>query len=158
MRRTASILLSVSAAALAFAATIAMAQTPSPRDFPNVGDLMNTVIQPRHAKLGLAGAQQNWPLAGYLVNELQQSFANVGKIHPMWRRLSLPDMFESTVGEPLKALGAAVKSRNAADFAAAYAKLTAACNACHTAANHPFIVIKVPNQSAFPNQDFHAKP
>ncbi len=28
-----------------------------------MGDMMNTLVQPRHAKLGIAGHAGNWPLA-----------------------------------------------------------------------------------------------
>ena len=39
-------------------------------------------------------------------------------------------------------------------FALAYEELTAGCNSCHTALNQGFIVIKTPDASAFPNQEF----
>ncbi len=28
------------------------------------------------------------------------------------------------------------------------------CNACHMELDHPYVVIKTPDASAFPNQDF----
>ena len=36
-----------------------------------MGDLMNTLIQPRHSKLGLAGQAENWPLAKYALEQLR---------------------------------------------------------------------------------------
>ena len=42
---------------------------------PQMGALMSMVIQPRHAKLGLAGKAQNWELAGYMLKELRQGVA-----------------------------------------------------------------------------------
>jgi hypothetical protein len=42
-------------------------------------------------------------------------------------------------------------------FNEAYFRLTEACNACHVTTDHSFIVIKVPNASAFPNQEFELK-
>ena len=30
-------------------------------------------------------------------------------------------------------------------------------NACHATTDHPFVVIKAPDASAFPNQDFEPK-
>mgnify|MGYP000879450030 CR=1 FL=1 len=45
--------------------------------------------------------------------------------------------------------------------AAAYAGLTAACNECHVYMEHPFIVIKVPEDGgtdAFADQDFQPHP
>ena len=43
-------------------------------------------------------------------------------------------------------------------FAAAYDQLTQGCNACHGSLDHPFVVIKAPDASAFPNQDFNQHP
>lgn len=154
MRMRVSIAVMLSAVALAASAAVTPAQTPRGSDYPGVGDLMNALIQPRHAKLGLAGHEQNWSLAGYELHELQDSFGNIGKIHPTWQHLSLPDMFESTVRDPLKDLDKAVAAHDARQFAAAYGALTAACNNCHEAANHRFVVIKAPDRSNFPNQDF----
>jgi hypothetical protein len=56
--------------------------------------------------------------------------------------------------EPLEALSKAVAAKNAAQFARSFDQLTAACNECHRAANHGFIVIVRPTSSAFPNQAF----
>jgi hypothetical protein len=41
---------------------------------------------------------------------------------------------------------------------AAFKNMTTACNECHVAMEHLFIVIKTPEMAAFPNQDFTAKP
>jgi hypothetical protein len=56
--------------------------------------------------------------------------------------------------EPMAALSRAIKDGDAARFAAAYGQLTAACNACHQAANVGSVVIKTPEAGAFPDQDF----
>ena len=42
--------------------TVAIAQTPPPYQ-PGMGDLMVTIVQPRHLKLGLAGQARNWDYA-----------------------------------------------------------------------------------------------
>jgi hypothetical protein len=139
-------------------AALAQAQALPPGYDPGgLGDYMNIFIQPRHAKLGLAGRERNWPLANYAFKELHQSLNNTAKAIPKFRTLSVPDMFDALLGEPRKAIEEAIKARDGAKFDAAYAQLTAGCNACHTAANLPFIVIKAPEQSNFPNQDFLPK-
>ncbi len=48
-------------------------------------------------------------------------------------------------------------AENQAAFDAGYEKLTEGCNACHQAANVGQVVIKVPNASTFPDQDFRPK-
>jgi hypothetical protein len=121
---------------------------------PTVADLMNALIQPRHAKLGLAGEAGNWPLAAYALFELNQGFKSVGQSWPTWRRLSLPDMIETLIAGPTKTLDQAIKARDAAQFASAYQQLTQACNSCHSAVGHEFIVIKAPDLSSFTNQNF----
>lgn len=159
MRVRATITLTLSAGALAASVIMTAAQAPSPTDYPTVADLMNALIQPRHAKLGLAGQQQNWPLAGFAVHELKQSFDNIAKRHKTYRGLSLPDMVDSTIGEPIHDVFLAIQAHDAKKFADSYGKLTAGCNNCHEATNNPFIVIKTPDRSEFPNQDFApAKP
>ena len=77
--------------------TIAMAQQP-PAPTPNaadaapvpytmtMGDMMNTLVQPRHAKLGLAGRAENWPLAAYALVEIRQVFAGIKKAQPRFAR------------------------------------------------------------------------
>jgi len=57
-------------------------------------------------------------------------------------------------GEAMRDLDEAVRARNAKQFAEAYDALTDGCNSCHTALNQGFIVIKPPEASSFPNQEF----
>ena len=123
---------------------------------PGVGDLMHLLVQPRHAKLGLAFEEKNWPLAAYAFKELQQALGTVGKVQPKWRNLTVPEMIESMTGEAMRDLDEAIQAKNAKQFAQAYEDLTSGCNSCHTALNHGFIVIKTPEASAFSNQEFKA--
>lgn len=118
------------------------------------GDMMNTLIQPRHAKLGLAGGAQNWPLAEYGLVEIRRAFAAIVKAQPQFQGLPIGELVDAALKQPMDAVEAAIQARDPKQFAAAYAQLTAGCNACHTAADHPFVVIKAPDVSAFPNQDF----
>jgi hypothetical protein len=143
---------------LSVAVSTVCAQVPPGYD-PGLGDYMNALIQPRHAKLGLAGREENWALAAYAIKELRQALDNTAKAKPKFRTLSVPDMFDATLGEPLKAVEDAIKTREIARFNEAYGRLTAGCNGCHTATNMGYVVIKVPEQSSFSNQDFRpAKP
>lgn len=123
---------------------------------PGLGELMTAYVQPRHTKLGLAGAAQNWDLADYERDELSETFDDIGKFIVKHGELSIPQAIAATVKPPLEALDKAIKAKDATAFTKSYADLTAACNACHTSASHPMIVIKVPDVSgtAFPDQDF----
>jgi hypothetical protein len=124
---------------------------------PQMAALMSMLIQPRHAKLGLAGKADNWPLAGYALRELRQGFAVVGRAVPRWKGLPVPDLLEAAVSQPLTLLDVAIKLRFRSQFDEAYGKLTQGCNACHATTDHSFVVIKVPDASPFPNQDFEPK-
>jgi hypothetical protein len=133
----------------------ASATTAEPAPYAmTFGDMMNTLIQPRHAKLGLAGRAQNWPLAEYVLVEIRRAFAAIVKTQPRFGGLPVGELVDAAVKKPMNAVEAAIQNRDVKQFAAAYAELTAGCNACHAAADHPFVVIKAPDVYAFPKQDF----
>jgi hypothetical protein len=126
---------------------------------PQMAAMMNMLIQPRHAKLGLAGKEENWQLAGYAFKELKQSFLVTARAVPRWKGLPVPDLFDAALSQPLALLDFAIKANEPRQFAEAYARVTTGCNACHATTDHPFIVIKAPDAgaAAFPNQDFQPK-
>jgi hypothetical protein len=119
-----------------------------------MGDLMNALIQPRHAKLGLAGRAENWTLANYALSELRQVFDRIGKAVPKFRGMPVPALIDAALTAPLGAVEAAIRQKDPQKFAAAYDQVTQGCNACHIELDHPYVVIKTPDASAFPNQDF----
>jgi hypothetical protein len=61
------------------------------------------------------------------------------------------------IDPPLAALDSAIKARDGARFADAFADLTGTCNGCHQAANVGFITIRLPTASPFSNQSFVPK-
>ena len=136
------------------------AAAPPPSAVPVVmtmGDLMNTLVQPRHQKLGLAGQAQNWPLAKYALEQLRAAFANVASAKPKFAGMPVGELVDLALTPPLNAVDAAIKQQDAQKFATAYAQVTQGCNACHMELNHAFVVIKTPDASAFANQDFAPK-
>src|SRR4051812_19957201 len=151
----------------AMLATRSAAQNPNPMGDanaepapfnPQMSALMSMLIQPRHAKLGLAAKEENWPLAGYMLKELKQGFLVSARAVPRWKGLPVPDLFDAAVSTPIALLDFAIKAGEPRQFGEGYAKLTAGCNACHATTDHPFVVIKAPeNSAAFPNQDFAPK-
>jgi hypothetical protein len=129
--------------------------TPMPYEM-TMGDMMNTFVQPRHAKLGLAGRAGNWPLAAYALVEIRQAFAGIVKAQPRFRGLPVAELADTAMSQPLAAAEAAIRQQDPQKFAAAYDQLSNGCNGCHASVDHPFIVIKAPDASAFPDQDFTA--
>ena len=113
--------------------------TPVPYN-PTLGDLMNLLIQPRHVKLWLAGKQENWPLAGYALKEIRQSFVRIAAGVPHHNGAPMADLIETAMGEPMALIDFTIKAGEPRQFAEQYAKLTAGCNACHVSTGHPYIV------------------
>ena len=124
---------------------------------PQMAALMSMLIQPRHAKLGLAGRAENWPLAGYMLKELRQGFVVASRAVPRWKGLPVPDLVDAAVGHPITLLDVAIKLKHRAQFDESFERLTAGCNACHATTDHAFVVIKAPDASPFPNQEFEPK-
>jgi hypothetical protein len=124
---------------------------------PQMAAMMSMIIQPRHAKLGLAGKAENWPLAAYALKELKQGFVITARAVPRWKGLPVPELFDASVDHPLRQVDVAIKLKNKRLFEDDYGRLTNGCNACHATTDHAFIVIKPPIASAFPNQEFEVK-
>jgi hypothetical protein len=121
-----------------------------------LGEIMS-LQQMRHLKLWFAGQAKNWPLADYELDELKEGFDDVIKFFPVKDDMKIGEMAGSTVIPVLPAVKSAIEAKDGAKFAAAFDKLTAACNACHQAANHAFIVIQRPTTSPYTNQSFTPK-
>jgi hypothetical protein len=120
---------------------------------PGLGEIMSLQLM-RHAKLWLAGSQKNWALADYELDELREGFEDVQKYHQTHEGAPVGAMVQSLTPAPLEALGKAIEAKDAASFAKSFDQLTGACNTCHRAAKHGFIVITRPAASPFPNQKF----
>jgi len=85
-------------AAVEIIRTAAVAQTPPPLATPfnpSFGDLMNTLVQPRHAKLGLIGKEQNWALAAYESHQLKDALSSIAKLRPRFRNQSQESLVAS---------------------------------------------------------------
>lgn len=123
---------------------------------PGLGEIM-TLNQMRHAKLWRAGEAQNWSLAAYELDELQEGFDDVVRYHPTHKDSPLPlsAVVPKIMAEPMQQVRRAVEARDRGAFVVAYDGLTEACNSCHQATNFGFNVVKRPaDASWFSNQDF----
>jgi hypothetical protein len=132
--------------------------SPGPTVFnPGIGELMNLIVQPRHTKLWFAGREANWSLAEYESKELRSALANVAKARPVFREQKVADNVEMFLGGAFRAVDDAIRARDETKFVEAYATVNAGCNACHTALNQPQVVIKIPEQPSYPDQDFRPR-
>src|SRR4029077_18365375 len=92
------------------------AAAPPPSAVPVVmtmGDLMNTLVQPRHLKLGLAGQAQNWPLAKYALEQLPPPCANSASAKPKCAGMPGADLVDLALTQPFNAIDAAIKQQDA---------------------------------------------
>ena len=109
-------------------------------------------IQLRHIKLWEAIKHRNWDLLDYELEQTKDSFGNAVILYR-----NIPVEFIAAAGKPLTEMQKAAKAKDSAQLERGYAELTAACNACHKAAEVGFIVIQTPASSPFGNQEFSPK-
>jgi hypothetical protein len=121
---------------------------------PAMDDLMTMLVQPRHMKLYYAGQAKNWQLAAFQINELRGALARIGRTIPNYRNNNVDNAVALIFADKLKAVDAAVKSADLAQFNRAYGEMTTACNDCHKTMEHAFLVIKVPESGNYPDQEF----
>jgi hypothetical protein len=133
------------------------ANEPAPYRFVT-SDLMNTVIQPRHTKLWLAGKAQNWDFAEYERHNIGGALARMATAIPTYKDQSTTDLIAAFATPQLAELESAIKAKDEAAFAAAYEALTTGCNQCHTATGHAMVVIQTPGSNPFPDQVFSPQP
>ena len=125
-------------------------EAPSPQAtgyLPSISDLMIATIQPRHEQLWRAEQDGNWEFSAYELGNLQGAFRRLGIAHPTQRDISFPEMISSVTEQPFRELNSAIKAKDGAAFAKAYADLTDACNSCHQALNHGVVEIRVPSRT-----------
>jgi len=125
---------------------------------PTLDDLMTMLIQPRHQKLWAAGQQRNWTLAAFQLREMRAGFDKIAATIPKYTNIDLGPTFINIMDSQVRALNGAITGQNPMLFNTAFADLTAACNSCHEALNHGFLVMRVPEVTGYPNQDFKALP
>jgi hypothetical protein len=135
--------------------------SPSPLQtqyVPSISDLMIATIQPRHRRLWQAAQSKDWAFAAYEAGNLHGAFKRIGAVHPTEHDISFPDMAASVTDQPFRELDTAIKSKDEAGFAKAYADLTDGCNSCHQALNHGVVAIRVPSGASLSDQDFTSAP
>ncbi len=118
-----------------------------------LGEIM-ALQQMCHSKLWFAGSAGNWPLADYELDELKEGFDDVRRLIPVHDGVPLAPLLEVIDTAAIPDLAKTIAARDAASFAGAFDELTAACNGCHQAARHVFIVIQRPASVPYSNQSF----
>ena len=116
---------------------------------PGVGEFMSS-IQMHHAKLWFAGKNENWELANFEIEEIQESLDDIQQYCADSPSIKpLPMIFP-----PLDSVKLAISEKNIGMFKTSFNLLTNTCNNCHHAANHAFNVIRIPDMPPVRNQVF----
>jgi hypothetical protein len=120
---------------------------------PGLGEYM-TAIQLHVTKLWFAARANNWGLAAYELNELEETAGTVERLHIFKDSVDVSSVIQSVRLSQMGLLGLAIKNRNPRSFSSAYNETLAACNGCHRAAGYGFIHIVTPTGEPVTNQQW----
>jgi len=99
--------------------------------------------------LWFAGKRRNWPLAQFYFNETRSHIQWAIRIVPVRKtshgELKLEEMFAAFDGTLLADLKGRIAAKDGAGFSKSYRAALEGCNACHTAADKPFLHVHVPD-------------
>jgi hypothetical protein len=121
---------------------------PDTSNLVSLGDIMG-VTELRHIKLWYAGKSKNWPLVDYEIDRITESLRRAALLYS-----NIPVEDIKAVVQPLADIRDAAATRNTGTFVRGYAKLTAACNSCHSDGKVGFIRIQTPTSSPFSDEDY----
>ena len=105
----------------------------------------------RHASLWFAGEAGNWPLADYMIHELEELVEEIEELHPVYREVEVAALLREMTHPAVESVEEAVEDEDGVAFADAYDRLTAACNACHVASDRAALVIQRPTAPPLTN-------
>jgi len=117
---------------------------------PGLGELM-LGIQVHHNKLWSAGREENWPLAQFEYDEIQEIIKQAETIETDRSEVKF---FKQMIYSQLDTVQKAIKNKDYHEFSESFYSLTKACNNCHTATHFGFNVIQTPERPPYSNQDF----
>ena len=135
------------------APALPVARPRPPQEPIELADVM-TKLQ-RHAnKLYFAGTLQNWKLADFYIEEIEETVKAISKKDIMEGPINISGLMDGLILPEIEELERVVSQQDVPGFAKHYQALVDSCNACHTAANRPYLVIDQPRTPAFDNQHY----
>jgi glucose/arabinose dehydrogenase len=111
------------------------------------------------ANLWFAADRQNWPLAGYYLDETRSNLRWAVRIRPMRQTKSgaevdLKGILDAVDNSLMAQIDKAIENKDAAGFKTAYRQTMEGCYACHTACEKPFLRVQVPDAPSATIIDF----
>lgn len=116
---------------------------------PGFGEFMSG-IQTHHAKLWFAGLNQNWELANFEINEVQEAIEDIRQYNSDRPESKAIGMIKPA----MDSINNAIRQKNPQLFKSSFTLLTNTCNNCHKATDHAFNIITIPTRTPVVNQDF----
>jgi hypothetical protein len=109
--------------------------------------------------LWFAAEHGNWPLAQFYFNETRSHIRWAIRIVPVRHTasgdLKLEEIFAGFDGSLLSGIQKEITAKNRKGFRTAYQAAIGGCNACHAAAEKPFLHVQVPDQQEVHIMDFN---
>ncbi len=90
-------------------------------------------------KLYLAGKAQNWELAGFYYEELEETAEYLHRLNLSDDGIPVSAMIRPNLLEPLKTVEKAIHARQSEAFETSMQSLIQHCNSCHQAAGKPYL-------------------
>lgn len=111
-------------------------------------------LQRFHEKWWAAGSAGNATLAAFYLHEMEESMEEIIDADVVEDGVSLAPLMRSFGVANIEKLEKILEKDGVKAMHAQGAVLVEACNACHGSAGYPFLRIRVPANSSFPDQDF----
>lgn len=134
--------------------TACAAHETTPSYTPGLGEFMSQLSY-RHGKLWFAGQAQNWALAAYELDEIEEGLEDTGRYHPEHHEVkAIPEQIKRYMTASIQQAHVAINEKTPSAFIQAYDAITAGCNACHQANGFGFNQLVRPVMNNFANQRF----
>ena len=132
---------------------VLLACAPAPAPKVELSALMLR-FQTHAAKLWFSGQANNWPLAGFYVTELGETWTELREGAVVHDGHDVSALVDELLKPELLAVQEAVVTGDRPGFEAAYDSMLQHCNACHARTGHPYLVIRRPAAPDWTNQVF----
>lgn len=105
-------------------------------------------------KLWYAGDAENWDLAAFYFEEIEEVMEEIEKTDAEENGVSLSQAVNDWGLGPIENLEKTIVSKDKKTFFLEYENMIINCNGCHTTTKHPYIKIIKPTDPIFSNQKY----
>ena len=106
-------------------------------------------------KLYFAGSNNNWELADFYFEELEEKIEDIVKHNIVEDTVEISSLIKKVLYPKIEAVEKSIEKQNQRLFQQSFVGLIEGCNTCHTSAKHGFVQIQVPKFNSYPSQVFN---